>query len=64
MEWLSFFGSIIGGLIGGLFTYFGVVLTIKQQEKNRKLEEEEKIKKKRKSIFQSVLDWKWIILKN
>lgn len=28
MDWLSFAGSIIGGLIGGLFTYFGVKLTL------------------------------------
>lgn len=45
MELLNFLGSILGGLIGGIFTYLGVVLTIKHQEKIRKLDEEEKIKK-------------------
>lgn len=37
MDWLSFAGSIIGGLIGGLFTFFGVKLTLKhEKEKERK----------------------------
>ena len=30
MDWLAFAGSILGGLIGGLFTFIGVRLTIKQ----------------------------------
>ena len=33
MEWLAFFGSVLGGLIGGLFTFFGVYLTIRHDEK-------------------------------
>lgn len=41
MEWLSFAGSIIGGLIGGLFTYFGVKLTI-NHEREREIKEESK----------------------
>lgn len=45
MELLNFLGKILGGLIGDIFIYFGVVLTIKHQEKVRKLYEEEKIKK-------------------
>lgn len=45
MEILNFIGTILGGLIGGIFTYFGVSLTIKHQEKIRKLDEEDKIKK-------------------
>lgn len=37
MDWLSFAGSILGGLIGGLFTYFGVRLTLKHEmEKEKK----------------------------
>lgn len=37
MDWLAFAGSILGGLIGGLFTYFGVRLTLKHEmEKEKK----------------------------
>lgn len=37
MEWISFFGSILGGLIGGVFTFLGVKLTLKhEQDKDRK----------------------------
>ena len=37
MEWLAFAGSILGGLIGGLFTFFGVKLTLKhEKEKEQK----------------------------
>lgn len=37
MEWISFFGSVLGGLIGGIFTFLGVKLTLKhEQEKERK----------------------------
>ena len=32
MEWLSFLGSILGGLVGGLFTFFGVKLTLKRDK--------------------------------
>lgn len=31
MDWLAFAGSILSGLIGGLFTYFGVRLTLKHE---------------------------------
>ena len=47
MEWLSFLGSIIGGLIGGIFTFLGVKITINNE--NKKILEkkrEEKIKNK------------------
>ncbi len=38
-EWIGFLGSVLGGLIGGLFTYFGVRLTLKhEREKERKAE--------------------------
>ena len=30
MDWLGFAGSIVGGIIGGLFTFLGVKVTIKQ----------------------------------
>lgn len=37
IDWLAFAGSILGGLIGGLFTYFGVRLTLKHEmEKEKK----------------------------
>lgn len=39
MDWLAFAGSILGGLIGGLFTFIGVSLTIKHEDKQKKLEE-------------------------
>ena len=32
MEWISFFGSIIGGLIGGIFTFLGVKLTLRHEK--------------------------------
>ena len=31
MDWLAFFGSILGGLIGGLCTFLGVRLTLKHE---------------------------------
>lgn len=37
MDWLAFAGSILGGLIGGLFTFVGVKLTLKhEKEKEQK----------------------------
>lgn len=37
MEWISFLGSILGGLIGGVFTFLGVKQTLKHdKEKERK----------------------------
>ena len=36
MDWLGFLESILGGLIGGLFSFFGVHLTIKHSEKKEK----------------------------
>lgn len=39
MEWLAFAGSIIGGLIGGLFTFLGVRYTIKNENKKARKEE-------------------------
>ena len=39
MDWLAFLGSILGGLIGGLFTFFGVKLTLKH-EKEKEVKEE------------------------
>lgn len=39
MDWLAFIGSILGGLIGGLFTYFGVKLTLKHEREKEKQEQ-------------------------
>lgn len=39
MEWLGFVGSIFGGLIGGLFTFIGVKMTIKH-EKEKEIREQ------------------------
>ena len=47
MEWLSFCGSIIGGVIGGLFTFLGVRYTIMyENKKTRKAEIKEADKNK------------------
>ncbi len=35
-DWISFYGSYLGGIIGGLFTLFGVMLTINKNDKQRK----------------------------
>ena len=42
MEWLAFAGSVIGGLIGGLFTFIGVRMTIKHEDKKKERERLEK----------------------
>ena len=42
--WIGFLGSVIGGLIGGLFTFFGVKLTIKNENERKEREEVEKAK--------------------
>ena len=38
MEWLSLIGSILGGLIGGMFTFLGVKLTLKYDKEKEKKE--------------------------
>lgn len=43
--------SILGGLIGGLFTYLGVKLTIKNENNLKKQEVYEKNKEKNKLII-------------
>lgn len=47
MERIGFWGSILGGLIGGIFTYIGVVATLKYQNKIKKEEDG----KKKKSLL-------------
>lgn len=42
MEWIAFAGSVLGGLIGGLFTFFGVKLTLSHQDKQKRKEEMKK----------------------
>ena len=39
MEWIGFWGSLIGGLLGGIFTFFGVLITLKYQKKEKKREQ-------------------------
>lgn len=47
MEWLSFFGSILGGLIGGIFTFLGVKITINNENKKTlEKKRDEKLKNK------------------
>ncbi|CRH46507.1 Uncharacterised protein [Chlamydia trachomatis] len=36
VDWLAFAGSILGGPIAGLFTYFGVRLTLKHEREKKK----------------------------
>ena len=43
MDWLAFVGSILGGLIGGLFTFIGVKLTLKHEDKKKAEEELKKV---------------------
>ena len=43
MEWLGFAGSVLGGFIGGLFTYFGVKLTLRHDDEKKERERLEKI---------------------
>ena len=47
MDWLAFAGSIIGGLIGGLFTYMGVKLTLRHEDQKKREEELKKIQDER-----------------
>ncbi len=42
MNWLGFAGSVLGGLIGGLFTFIGVRMTIKHDDKKKQRERLEK----------------------
>ena len=43
MDWVSFAGSILSGLIGGLFTFLGVKATINHEKKKIKNEENRKV---------------------
>lgn len=47
MEWLSFLGSILGGLIGGLFTFMGVKKTLKSEKAKEEKKEKEELYQKR-----------------
>jgi hypothetical protein len=41
-DWFTFYGNIVGGLIGGAFTYFALIKTLKRDEdKERKQVQEE-----------------------
>ena len=46
MDWLGFLGSIISGIIGGLFTFLGVKVTVKNDDKKRKKEELDEVVEK------------------
>jgi len=44
-DWLAFLGALLGGIVGGLFTFGGVSLTLRQQrESDRQLREAEDTK--------------------
>ncbi len=38
-DWIGFAGSIFGGIIGGLFTYLGVKMTLNHEDRKRKQDE-------------------------
>lgn len=47
MDWLAFLGSILGGLIGGIFTFLGVKMTINHENlKSLDKKHDEKVKNK------------------
>jgi hypothetical protein len=48
--WISFYGSYVGGVIGGLLTLVGVVITINYQKETNKTAEDEVIDKNIKII--------------
>ena len=39
MDWLAFAGSVLGGLIGGLFTFIGVKATLRHEDERKRKEE-------------------------
>lgn len=51
--WIAFAGSVLGGLIGGIFTYLGVKVTIKHEDMRKEREKIEKanLTKPRLEIF-------------
>ncbi|MED3656468.1 putative phage abortive infection protein [Heyndrickxia sporothermodurans] len=52
-DWIGFLGSYVGGIIGGLFTLLGVLLTLKKQnEQDSKLEVKQKEQDKKIATFQ------------
>ena len=40
---MEILASVLGGLVGGLFTFLGVVMTIRYEERKRSSEKEEYI---------------------
>lgn len=56
MDWLNFLGSILSGIIGGLFTFLGVKVTIDNDNKKRKKEEINKAIEKRPRF--EIIDYK------
>ena len=52
-DWIGFLGSYVGGIIGGLFTLLGVLLTLKKQhEQDSKLEEKQAEQDKKIATYQ------------
>ena len=42
-DWLAFIGAAIGGIIGGLFTYIGVKITIEDNKRTHELENQKNV---------------------
>ena len=55
-DWIGFCGSIIGGFIGGICTYLGVKLTIKNENKRARKEETKAAIEKRPRL--EIVDFK------
>ncbi len=50
-DWLSFLGALLGGIVGGLFTFGGVYLTLQQQRETDRLQRDADAVKTRLSIM-------------
>ena len=51
MDWLGFAGSVLGGILSGVFTFIGVKATIKHENKKKEREKLEKAKENRPRLF-------------
>ncbi|MBQ8749681.1 MAG: hypothetical protein IJZ29_04375 [Clostridia bacterium] len=56
MDWLNFLGSVLSGIISGLFTFLGVKVTIETDNKKIKIDEMNKVIEKRPRL--EIIDYK------
>lgn len=50
-DWIGFYGSIVGSLVGGFITFIGIQLTLNHNEEQRKLNSLHELEKKRLEIL-------------